>query len=158
LRAPYRSVAIARFGWRRSGARESEPREGCSAADSFWEILFGGIGGGGWWRSRSVAWQLVESDFADFAADSFRSVVNNRPDDEAPDQLPNAQAEAAAQRHGLHFRFLPVNSVTVTNDGVVDTFASLTAELPRPDFILLPHRNALHDGLDSSLGRPVWRG
>lgn len=79
-----------------------------------------------------VAWQLVESDFADLAAGGFRSVVNNRPDGEAPDQLPNAQAEAAAQRHGLHFRFLPVSSVTVTNDDVVDTFACLMAELPRP--------------------------
>jgi uncharacterized protein (TIGR01244 family) len=79
-----------------------------------------------------VAWQLVESDFADLAAGGFRSVVNNRPDGEAPDQLPNAQAEAAAQRHGLHFRFLPVSSVTVTNDDVVDTFACLMVELPRP--------------------------
>ncbi len=79
-----------------------------------------------------VAWQLVESDFADLAAGGFRSVVNNRPDGEAPDQLPNAQAEAAAQRHGLHFRFLPVSSVTVTNDDVVDTFACLMADLPRP--------------------------
>jgi sulfide:quinone oxidoreductase len=79
-----------------------------------------------------VAWQLVESDFADLAARGFRSVVNNRPDDEVPDQIPNAQAEAAAQRHGLQFRFLPVNSVTVTNHDVVDTFASLMGQLPRP--------------------------
>ncbi len=79
-----------------------------------------------------VAWQLVESDFADLAARGFRSVVNNRPDGEAPDQLPNAQAESAALRHGLQFRFLPVNSMTVTNDNVVDTFARLLVELPRP--------------------------
>ena len=42
-----------------------------------------------------VAWQLVESDFADLAARGFRSVVNNRPDGEAPEQLPNARAQAA---------------------------------------------------------------
>lgn len=79
-----------------------------------------------------VAWQLVESDFADLASRGFRSIVNNRPDGEVPDQLPNAHAEAAARLHGLRFRFQPVNSMTVTDDGVVDTFARLMAELPRP--------------------------
>jgi len=44
----------------------------------------------------AVAPQLVEADFAEIAARGFRSVVNNRPDGEAPDQLPNAQAAAAA--------------------------------------------------------------
>jgi sulfide:quinone oxidoreductase len=79
-----------------------------------------------------VAWQLIESDFADLAARGFRSMVNNRPDGETPDQLPNAQAEAAAQRHGLHFRFQPVDGVTVTDEDVVDAFARSMAELPRP--------------------------
>jgi sulfide:quinone oxidoreductase len=79
-----------------------------------------------------VAWQLVESDFADLAARGFRSVVNNRPDGEAPDQLPNARAQAAARRHGLHFRSQPVDCLTVTDDAVVDSFAHSMAELPRP--------------------------
>lgn len=79
-----------------------------------------------------VASQLVESDFAQIAARGFRSVVNNRPDGEAPDQMPNERAEAAALRHGLQFRFLPVDCVTVTEDRVVDAFARLMADLPRP--------------------------
>ena len=79
-----------------------------------------------------AAWQLVASDFADLAARGFRSVVNNRPDGEAPDQLPSAQAEAAAKRHGLQFRYQPVDGLTVTDDDVVDAFARSMAELPRP--------------------------
>jgi sulfide:quinone oxidoreductase len=46
----------------------------------------------------SVSPQLVAADFAEAAARGFRSVVNNRPDGEAADQLPNAEAAALAQR------------------------------------------------------------
>ena len=80
----------------------------------------------------AAAPQLAEADFADIAARGFRSVVNIRPDGEAPDQLPNAQAKNAAQRHGLTFRHLPVMSVNVTDDDVVDGFARLMDELPGP--------------------------
>ena len=62
----------------------------------------------------AVAPQLVEADFAEIAARGFHSVVNNRPDGEAPDQLPNAQAAAAARRHGLAFRYQPVKNVSAT--------------------------------------------
>lgn len=80
----------------------------------------------------AVAPQLVEADFAEIAARGFRSVVNNRPDGEAPDQLPNAQAEAAARRHGLAFRYQPVKNGNVTDDDVVNTFSRLMDELPGP--------------------------
>ncbi len=80
----------------------------------------------------AVAPQLVEADFAEIAARGFRSVVNNRPDGEAPDQLPNAQAEAAARRHGLAFHYQPVKNGNVTDDDVVSTFSRLMDELPGP--------------------------
>ena len=80
----------------------------------------------------AVAPQLVEADFAEIAARGFRSVVNNRPDGEAPDQLANAQAAAAAHRHGLTFRYQPVKNASATDDDVVSTFARLVDELPGP--------------------------
>jgi len=80
----------------------------------------------------AVAPQLVEADFAEIAARGFRSVVNNRPDGEAPDQLPNAQAAAAARRLGLAFRYQPVKNGNVTDDDVVGDFARLVDELPGP--------------------------
>lgn len=80
----------------------------------------------------AVAPQLVEADFAEIAARGFRSVVNNRPDGEAPDQLANAQAAAAAHRHGLEFHHQPVRNVNVTDDDVVGTFARLMDDLPGP--------------------------
>ena len=83
-------------------------------------------------RDVFVAHQLVEADFADVAARGFRAVVNNRPDGEAADQLPNRQAEAAAQRNGLTFRYQPVANMNVTDDDVVEAFSGLLADLPRP--------------------------
>jgi sulfide:quinone oxidoreductase len=80
----------------------------------------------------AVAPQLVETDFAVIAGRGFRSVVNNRPDGEASDQLANAQAAAAAYRHGLTFRYQPVNNLDVTDDDVVREFARLIDVLPKP--------------------------
>jgi sulfide:quinone oxidoreductase len=79
-----------------------------------------------------VAAQLAEADFAEAAARGFRSVVNNRPDGEAPDQLPNDRAKAVALRHGLRYRYQPVENLNVTDDDVVAAQARLMNELPGP--------------------------
>jgi uncharacterized protein (TIGR01244 family) len=79
-----------------------------------------------------VAAQLVESDFAEVAARGFRSVVNNRPDGEAPDQLPSGRAMAAALRHGLRYRYQPVENFNVTDENVVNAHARLMNDLPGP--------------------------
>jgi sulfide:quinone oxidoreductase len=80
----------------------------------------------------AAAPQLTAADFADVAARGFRSVVDIRPDGEAPDQLPSAEARKTAERHGLTFDYLPVMSLNVTDDEVVDGFARLMDELPGP--------------------------
>jgi sulfide:quinone oxidoreductase len=79
-----------------------------------------------------VAAQLVEADFAEAAARGFRSVVNNRPDGESPDQLSNDRAKAAALRHGLQYRYQPVENMNVTDEEVVDAQARLINALPGP--------------------------
>ena len=79
-----------------------------------------------------VAAQLVEADFAEVAKRGFRSVVNNRPDDEAPNQLPNDRAKAAALRHGLQYRYQPVENLNVTDEDVVNAHTRLMNDLPGP--------------------------
>ena len=79
-----------------------------------------------------VAPQLVEGDFAELASSGFSSVVNNRPDGEAPDQLQTAGAAAAADRQGLAFRYLPIEYPNVTDDDLVSAFAGLMKDLPGP--------------------------
>ncbi|MFO1067507.1 MAG: TIGR01244 family sulfur transferase [Geminicoccaceae bacterium] len=57
-----------------------------------------------------VAPQLQEADFAAAKALGVRTVINNRPDGEARDQLSSAEAEAAARAAGLAYVAVPVPS------------------------------------------------
>ncbi len=78
-----------------------------------------------------VAPQLAEEDFARIAALGIRTVINNRPDGEAPDQLPSAEAEAAARAAGLRYLSVPVPSGGVFPDQVAAMAEALaTSEGP----------------------------
>jgi sulfide:quinone oxidoreductase len=115
-----------------------------------------------------VASQLTEADFADIAALGIRSVVNNRPDGEADDQIESARAEAAARRHGLIYRYLPVTNFDVTDDEPVDAQARLMAELPGPILfycrtgnrcsVLWAQASARRLGVDTVLDRAARAG
>ena len=79
----------------------------------------------------SVAPQIVAADMPAIVAQGFRSVVNNRPDDEEPGQPDNAALEAAAHAAGLEWRHIPVVSGKV-NDDQVRSFSEALAQLPGP--------------------------
>jgi uncharacterized protein (TIGR01244 family) len=57
-----------------------------------------------------VAPQLAAADFAAARALGIRTVINNRPDGEAADQLSDAEAAEAAEAAGLAYAFVPVVS------------------------------------------------
>jgi sulfide:quinone oxidoreductase len=65
-----------------------------------------------------VAPQLAAGDFAAVRALGVRTVINNRPDGEAADQLPTAQAKAAVEALGLAYAFVPAPSGAVGPDHV----------------------------------------
>jgi sulfide:quinone oxidoreductase len=56
----------------------------------------------------AVAPQIDAADFAAIAAAGFKSVINNRPDGEAPNQMPDAAAKAGAEAAGLAYAAIPV--------------------------------------------------
>ncbi len=58
--------------------------------------------------SFSVSPQIAAEDLAGIAASGFRAIVNNRPDDEAPDQPASATIEAEAKRLGLAYAYIPI--------------------------------------------------
>jgi uncharacterized protein (TIGR01244 family) len=79
-----------------------------------------------------VAPQLDPAAMAEVARAGFRSVVNNRPDDEGgPGQPTSAAVEAAARAAGLEYRYVPVQSAYQTPEQVAE-FARVMEELPRP--------------------------
>ena len=59
----------------------------------------------------SVGPQLSVRDIPLLALDGFGSIINNRPDDESPDQPPSASLEAAAHLAGLRYLHLPVTGL-----------------------------------------------
>lgn len=56
----------------------------------------------------SVRPQVLPHEVADLAAAGFKGIINNRPDDEAPDQPASAEIEAEAKRHGLSYWHIPI--------------------------------------------------
>ena len=69
----------------------------------------------------SVAPQIRPEDFASLKAMGFSSVVNNRPDGEAPDQPTNATMQAAAAEAGLDYHFIPLGRDGVSPEMVEQT-------------------------------------
>ena len=78
-----------------------------------------------------VAPQLAEADFAAAREFGIRTVINNRPDGEAEDQLSDAGARAAAAAEGLAYAFVPVVSGGIRPESVT-AFEQAVARNPGP--------------------------
>jgi uncharacterized protein (TIGR01244 family) len=75
--------------------------------------------------------QLQAEDFAQIAAQGFRSVINARPDNEAPDQPESQLLHEAAVKAGLAYEYLPVIPNQIREQDVI-AFANHLNELPKP--------------------------
>jgi len=78
----------------------------------------------------SVAGQIDATDVARFAELGFKTLVNNRPDGEAPGQPSTAEIKAAAEAAGLRFYNLPFVGQAPPN--VVAETAMLLEQAPLP--------------------------
>lgn len=64
----------------------------------------------------SVSPQISVDDVREAAAKGFKTIINNRPDGEAPDQPASAQIEAAAKAAGLNYVHIPVRGMPPSPD------------------------------------------
>jgi len=55
-----------------------------------------------------VSGQIRPEDVADLYAQGVRTIINNRPDGEEPNQPLGADIERAAQDAGVTYRFIPI--------------------------------------------------
>ena len=78
----------------------------------------------------SASPQLTPDDVAAAAAQGFRTIIDNRPDEEEPGQPPAAVIEAAAREQGLEFIHIPVSGQVGAAE--VDAMARALDELPGP--------------------------
>src|SRR6267378_656396 len=79
----------------------------------------------------SVSSQLAAADLTAAADQGIRSIINNRPDGEAPDQPTSAEIETAAAARGLDYRHVPVVPGQI-NDKDIANFSVALAELEAP--------------------------
>ncbi len=73
----------------------------------------------------AVAAQLAPGDIARAAAEGFRTIVINRPDDEAPGQPPAGEMKAEADAAGVAFRSIPFQGLPPSPAIVAETAAML---------------------------------
>jgi len=78
-----------------------------------------------------VSPQIGEGDIGILASHGFKAIVNNRPDGEGDDQPASAALRAAAERHGLAYRHIPVVSGQV-GDADIAAFTQAMLELKGP--------------------------
>lgn len=79
----------------------------------------------------AVAPQLTPEQVRELPNQGIRSVVNNRPEHESPEQPPESALREAALAAQLEYHFLPVDSAHITAQNVHE-FAELLKRLPRP--------------------------
>ncbi|HTZ79511.1 MAG TPA: TIGR01244 family sulfur transferase [Stellaceae bacterium] len=79
----------------------------------------------------AVASQVTPDDIAAAARDGVRTIMNNRPDGEEPGQLTAAEARKAAEKLGLSYVHIPVQTGTISAADV-DAFAKVLKESPKP--------------------------
>ncbi|HEX3953223.1 MAG TPA: TIGR01244 family sulfur transferase [Stellaceae bacterium] len=79
----------------------------------------------------SAAGGLGRDDIEALAEAGVRTIVNNRPDEEDPGQLPAAEARRLAEAHGIAYHHIPVTGPTLSRADV-DAFAKVLAESPYP--------------------------
>ncbi len=82
-------------------------------------------------RNLSVTGEVRPEDMSAIVSLGFRSVVNNRPDGEAPDQADDAVLRETASRNGLGYEFIPVASRDIPHLAAA-RFAQAMAVLPGP--------------------------
>lgn len=76
-----------------------------------------------------VAGQIAPDDLKAIAAHGIRTIINNRPDGEAPGQPAAAAVRAAAEQAGLTYADLPITGLSRED---IDETRRLLAEAPGP--------------------------
>jgi uncharacterized protein (TIGR01244 family) len=73
----------------------------------------------------SVSPQIGPDDLPALKALGFTAIINNRPDGESPDQPSSATMQAAAEKAGIAYHYIPLGRDGVSSQMVEETEAAL---------------------------------
>jgi uncharacterized protein (TIGR01244 family) len=79
----------------------------------------------------SAAGALGPSEIEALAASGVRTLINNRPDNEDPGQLPAGEAQRLAEAHGIAYHHIPVTAASLSRADV-QAFAGVLRAAPQP--------------------------
>lgn len=99
----------------------------------------------------SVAPQITVDDVKRAAEAGFRTLINNRPEGESPDQTPAAEIEAAARAAGLAYHYIPI--VGGPSPDQVEQERAVLAEAEKP--VLAYCRSGTRSIVTWSIGEAV---
>jgi len=78
----------------------------------------------------SVSPQISVEDVEAIKQAGFKTIINNRPDGEAPDQPASAEIKAAAEAAGLNFVEIPMGREGVSPEMITQTQAAFDGNEP----------------------------
>ena len=79
----------------------------------------------------TAAGALSAADIEALAASGVKTIVNNRPDNEDPGQLPADAARALCAAHGIAYHHIPFVGATLTRADI-DAFDAVLKTAPHP--------------------------
>jgi len=96
--------------------------------------------------------QIEVADIAEASALGIGLIINNRPEDESPDQTPGAVIEAAASAAGIAYVAIPVTHAGFSMPQVEAMGAALAASGRQAGAGLLPLRHPLDAAVGAHAG------
>ena len=78
--------------------------------------------------------QIEQQQVAQIGAQGFKTIINNRPDGEEPNQPLQADIATKAQQAGLAYHYLPVVGGQLTREQV-EQFAEIFNQAEKPVFM-----------------------
>lgn len=79
----------------------------------------------------SAAGALGPAEIEALAASGVRTLINNRPDNEDPGQLPAAEAQRLAAAHGIAYHHIPVTAASLSRADLA-AFAAVLRSASQP--------------------------
>jgi len=100
-----------------------------------------------------VAGQISAQDFEQLAKAGIKIIINNRPDNEEPNQLSAEQASELAKSHDIEYHFLPMSNNQPLTQETVDSFKNIVDS--SSDSILAHCRSGMRSTFIWALGQLV---
>lgn len=102
----------------------------------------------------AVGPQITPQDVAALAEAGFRTLINNRPDDEVTPDLSSAAIQAAASAAGMDYHYIPFPPGQITPDMVAATARALQGAHPVMAYCRSGNRSTVLWALSEADRRP----